>query len=488
MHRSFTLVSPILRRHQPRTRLALDRTISRTLATSAQRRHTALADQERTRDGDSNVLRGRGSEELVLSSAQRKTVYALSTPSGRGGIAVIRISGPDVLKVWKQVVQSTNGGYAPKPWRFYRCQVVRPTTKETLDDGMAVYFRGPKSFTAEDVLELHVHSGKAVVAAVLKALSELPFCRLAEPGEFTRRAFAAGRLDLTQVEGVNDLINADTESQRKLALRTTEGHLKVWLEDLRQSMISCLGFVEALIDFEQEDIEEGVLERAQREAAIVTDIPGTTRDVLEISLDMGGIPVLVADTAGLRETSDPVEQIGVARAADKIAAADLSLCVFSLPDLVLDDTSSLVIPDNIVSIIEREKSYVLLNKADLRSDISADALTALNASGAKVWIASLTSGQGVRRFLDELGDSIQDRYGFSQDGALHTPLVANARHRGLLEESVRFLDAFLAAADEDVVLAAEELRYAAQAVGKISGRIDVEDVLEVIFRDFCIGK
>ncbi|THH33812.1 hypothetical protein EUX98_g484 [Antrodiella citrinella] len=359
------------------------------------------------------------------------------------------------------------------------------------------------------------------------------------PGEFTRRAFAVGRLDLTQVEGLNDLINADTESQRKLALRATTGSLRSWLEDLRRSMISSLGLVEALIDFEQEDIEDGVLDQArirvsrirrtiqdqltdshrgeiirsgvrlaiygppnagksslfnilaQREAAIVTDVPGTTRDILEVSLDLGGLPVVIADTAGLRETNDLVEKIGVTRATDKVAAADISLCVLPLPDLL--QALSLGIPGispALSSMILKERSYVLLNKADLITPASGTDLTVLLDSlhVPKAWIVSLTTGDGVKEFLNGLGETLRERYGVAQNDAQDVPLIANARHRAHLEASVRFLDAFLATPDEEVVLAAEELRYAAQAVGMISGRIDVEDILDVVFRDFCIGK
>ncbi|KAH8105512.1 tRNA modification GTPase TrmE [Cristinia sonorae] len=482
-------------------------------------------------------------DELAPSDAQRSTIYALSTPAGKAGIAVIRLSGPDVMKAWDKLVRLSNPHVTrPTPWKLHRCQVVHPETNECIDDGLAVYFKGPKSFTTEDVLELHVHSGRAVVTAVLQALACLPFCRLAVPGEFTRRAFASGRLDLTQVEGLHDLINADTESQRKLALRSTSGSLKTWLEDLRRSMIACLGLVEALIDFEQEDIEEGVLDQArmrvshirqtikdqladfhrgeifrsgvrlaiygppnagksslfnvlaQREAAIVTDVPGTTRDVLEISLDLGGFPVILADTAGLRDTDDVVERIGVARATDKVSTADVSLCVLPLPGLFQARARGVPfwgITPSLKTIITQEKSFVLFNKVDLldiempASDLD-DMLAELGVP--RSWTVSLTNGNGVRQFLDEFGGHLREKYKVSQDNPSDAPLIVNARHRAHLETSVRFLDDFLAMSNDDVVLAAEELRYAAQAVGMITGRIDVEDILDVVFRDFCIGK
>jgi len=230
---------------------------------------------------------------------------------------------------------------------------------------------------------------------------------------------------------------------------------------------------------------------AQREAAIVTDVPGTTRDVLEISLNLGGFPVVVADTAGLRDTDDLVEQIGVARAADTVAAADVSLCVLPLSDLLqAQSEGASTIAPSLSSLINKERSYVLLNKVDLTPSTSSanlkSVLDEVQVSGA--WTVSLTTGEGVREFLDQFGVVLRERYGISHHNEPDVPLIAHARHRAHLETSMRFLDAFLATPDEDVVLAAEELRYAAQAVGMISGRIDVEDVLDVIFREFCIGK
>lgn len=232
--------------------------------------------------------------DLILSDAQRKTIYALSTPAGKAGVAVIRISGPEALEVWKVLVK-TSSRRLPEPWKMQRCKIVFPERQEVLDDGLAVFFKGflllwlqiftakyliaPKSFTTEDVLELHIHSGRAIISSVLHALSSLPFCRPAEAGEFTRRAFQGGRLDLTQVEGLKDLINADTESQRRIALQAArvsfrfilldfswslecQGISRAQFEHLRLGIIHCLAMVEALIDFgEGEDLEEGVFEQ-----------------------------------------------------------------------------------------------------------------------------------------------------------------------------------------------------------------------------------
>ncbi|KAI0316134.1 hypothetical protein OF83DRAFT_1060864 [Amylostereum chailletii] len=489
-------------------------------------------------------------KELVPSDAQRQTIYALSTPPGKAGVAVVRVSGPDALEVRRRMVRPARtrsrdvlAATAPRPvepWKMERCTIVHPVGNETLDDGLAVFFRGPKSFTTEDVLELHIHSGRALLAAVLGALAQLPGCRPAAPGEFTRRAFEGGRLDLTQVEGLRDLVEAETEGQRKAALRVAGGAARAGFGKLREEMIGCLALVEALIDFgEGEEIEDGVFEQArdrvrrlrdrvhallsdkrrgeilrsgvrlaifgppnagkssllnflaQRDAAIVTHIPGTTRDILELSLDIGGLPVVVADTAGLRATEDVVERIGVGRAKDAVQAADVSLLVLSAPDVLVRTPTGtrLVIPPDVRPLLTPD-TLVLLNKLDLLPpDLVPDALAASPPHPAR-WTASLTSGEGTSEFLSGFAATLQKRYDLldATDSTAEAPLITHARHRTHLESALAFLDAFLAIGADDVVLGAEELRYAAQAVGKISGLVDVEDVLDVIFRDFCIGK
>ncbi|KAI8984989.1 tRNA modification GTPase TrmE [Trametes punicea] len=486
------------------------------------------------------------SGHLLLSDAQKKTIYALSTPPGKAGVAVIRISGPDALEVWRQVVQTHHGRKgkvretAPEPWKMHRCRVVHPVSGEVLDDGLAVFFRSPKSFTTEDVLEIHVHSGRAIISSVLSAISCLPFCRPAERGEFTRRAFEGGRLDLTQVEGLRDLIDAETETQRKLALRNAEGATRARLQELRSEIIRCMALIEALIDFgEGEDIEEGVYDEArnrvlklrdtiahqlsdnrkgeimrsgirlaifgppnagkssllnflaQREAAIVTPVPGTTRDILELSLDIGGLPVIVADTAGLRKTDDIVEKIGVERAKRLVDSSDVSLCVLSAPDVLLPCRSEgweLQLPSAIAPLVN-ENTLILLNKIDLLPPGGCP-VPFKTLLGSTAWQVSLNTGEGTQEFMNGFAHVLQQRYNLlSEEGsAPEEPLISHARHRVHMENALRFLDAFLETPPEDLVLAAEELRYAAQAIGKISGLIDVEDILDAVFRDFCIGK
>ncbi|KAG6853224.1 hypothetical protein C0991_005891 [Blastosporella zonata] len=417
----------------------------------------------------------------------------------------------------------------PEPWKMERCRIVHPSNDtDHLDDGLAVYFRGPRSFTTEDVVELHLHSGRAIISSVLSALSHLPFCRPAEAGEFTRRAFLGGRLDLTQVEGLKDLINAETESQRRIAMVAAGGAVRAQFEELRFGIIGCLANIEALIDFgEGEDIEEGVYDAArsraqdllvsiqkhlndnrrgeivrsgvrlaifgppnaaQREAAIVTSVPGTTRDILELSLDIGGLPVIVSDTAGVRVTDDLVESIGIERARNAVRAADVSLCVLSLPETLAETAYGprLRIPSALESLLT-PGTLILFNKSDLASSAACE--QALTLCGRTAWATSLSTGAATDEFLSGFAGALHDRFHLSENELSgETPLITRERHRVQLESACQFLQAFLDTPPSEIVLGAEELRYAAQAIGKVSGLIDVEDVLDAVFRDFCIGK
>ncbi|KAA1466071.1 tRNA modification GTPase TrmE [Dentipellis sp. KUC8613] len=478
--------------------------------------------------------------DLVLSDTQRRTIYALSTPPGKAGVAVVRISGPDALAVRQQMVRTPSRRKRnPEPWRLERCSIIDPVSEEVLDDGLVVFFKGPKSFTTEDVVELHLHSGRAIISAVLTALSRLPFCRPAEPGEFTRRAFEGGRLDLTQVEGLKDLIDAETEVQRKSALRAAGGATRAVFDGLRGEILMCLSLCEAAIDFGEEDVEDSVLDKAwqlgeklrermvsiltddrrgeilrsgvrltifgppnagkssllnflaQREAAIVTHIPGTTRDILELSLDIGGLPVIVADTAGLRKTTDVVESIGVDRAQKAIESSDISLLVLSLPDTVEPGSEEIIVPPSIKPLITPE-TFVLFNKADLLPESTVQRLhehAKKQLQVPNIWTTSLASKVGTGEFLSGFSKALQQRYNLLEaQNTAEPPLITHSRHRKHLETALLHLEAFLVLPTDELVFAAEELRYAAQAVGKISGIIDSEDVLDVIFREFCIGK
>ncbi|KAG2359397.1 hypothetical protein BDR07DRAFT_1488257 [Suillus spraguei] len=474
--------------------------------------------------------------EHTLSDAQRRTIYALSTPPGKAGIAVIRVSGPDALDVWRRVTRKKKSQDTPTPWMFQRRHVVDPETEERLDDSLTVFFKGPKSFTTEDTLELHIHSGRAVLSAVLRALAKLPYCRPAVPGEFTRRAFEGGRLDLTQVEGLRDLIDAETEAQRKVAVSGAEGTARARYVALRSQILECLVFVEGFIDFGEDvddlgqeamiregrsstdsfvilsqavlahdrasniikcirshldDNRRGEILRsgiklaifgppnagksslfnflAQRDAAITSPIPGTTRDVLTLTLDIGGFPVILSDTAGLRETLDTVEQVGVGRAGNAVKEADLSLCVLSLPDVLSSPDNTLVrVPD---------ESLTFMEYSDNHDD----------SKRPQFWTASLRTLEGTQSFLDGLAQVLRSRYSDGFDYA--SPLITHARHRDFLEQAVMHLEEFIAFSPSEVDIAAESLRYAARAIGSVSGLdVSVDEVLGGIFSSFCVGK
>jgi tRNA modification GTPase len=450
------------------------------------------------------------------------TIYALASGGGRAGVAVIRISGPGAVAAAGRLA----GGDATK-WparRAVRTRLADPETGEAIDDGLALRFPAPKSFTGEDVVELHLHGGPAVVAGVLAALSARPGLRLAEPGEFTRRAFENGKLDLTAAEGLADLVAAETAAQRRQALRQMQGELGMIYESWRERLLRGLAHREAAIDFSDEDLPSGVdaaarkqiidikeevddhlddarrgerlrdglviaiigppnagkstlLNRlARRDAAIVSAIAGTTRDVIEVHLDLGGCPVVVADTAGLRDGRDEIEMEGIRRARRAAEDADLRIAVFdgeAWPDI---DAHTAKLVD--------ETTIAVVNKADIKTPKPP---VAVNGRPA-VAISALT-GAGLDGLLKAIGERAAAMIGDAASPAL-APALTRARHREALEECRDALARFVAA-DADggrPELAAEDLRLAARALGRITGRVDVEDLLDVIFRDFCIGK
>ncbi|PJI38481.1 tRNA uridine-5-carboxymethylaminomethyl(34) synthesis GTPase MnmE [Ferrovibrio sp.] len=444
-----------------------------------------------------------------------QTVYALSSAPGRAGVAVIRLSGPQAA----DALEALTGGKLPEP-RVAALRRLRDETGALLDEGMVLWFPAPHSFTGEDVAELQVHGGRAVLGAIFAALAKLPGLRLAEPGEFSRRAFEHGKLDLTAAEGLGDLINAETEAQRKQALRQMQGALGQLYEGWRNQLVRALAHLEADIDFPDEDLPAGVAaevkpqiarlreeiaahlndrqrgERlrdglmvaivgapnvgkssllnalAKREAAIVSEIPGTTRDVIEVHLDLGGYPVVLADTAGLRESADAIESEGVARALKRAESADLKI-------VVLDATKKSV-PKDTEALIDQD-AIVVANKADA-ANISAG----WEINGRAVLPVSVRANTGMNALLDMLEKEVVERIGLTGSATL-----TRARHREALVDCIAALDRFLRGSERhntSAELAAEDIRLAARALGRITGRIDVEDLLDVIFRDFCIGK
>jgi tRNA modification GTPase len=437
------------------------------------------------------------------------TIFALASAPGRAGIAVFRISGARAQDVFAQSCRCA----VPPPRQAVRVQLFDPQSGDAVEDGLALWFPAPRSFTGEDVVELHLHGGRASIAASLDLLARLPGARLAEPGEFTRRAFEHGKLDLTAAEGLADLVDAETEAQRRQARRQLDGDLGCLYEDWRARLLRGLAHLEAEIDFVEDDLPADVTaglrrdvanlineidahladrnrgERlregvsiaivgapnvgkssllnalARREAAIVASRAGTTRDVIEVHLDLGGYPVILADTAGLRESDDEIEAEGIRRARARAATADLKLvlCDASAPDL---DKQALGMID--------ETSILVRNKADLAPVLaSGDPHPAISVSAK--------TGAGIPALLKRLETEVAQRFDVS--GA---PAITRARHREALQACRESLVRAESAPQPELM--AEDLRLATRALGRITGRVSVEDVLDIIFKDFCIGK
>ena len=503
---------------------------------------------------------------FVPSRESADTIFALSSGAGRAGVSVIRVSGPQARDAITQLAP-VESGELPPPRRAVLRSLVRPPADgggdggggggnswqpETIDQALVLWFPGPRSFTGEDVVEFHTHGSRAVVAAVLEALGTVRGLRLAEAGEFTRQSFMNGKMELTQVEGLSDLINADTEEQRKQALAQMSGVQRRQYEAWRQSLLKSLAYTEALIDFGEdaddvtvdalgvaradvralgeqlraqlsdgrrgEVVREGVRVAilgppnagkstllnllAQREAAIVSPIAGTTRDVVRVTLQLGGLPVELADTAGLRDvTDDPIEKLGMRRAADEARRAHVQLwvCDAAAPPHSLQlfeestaagDAGTVEVEVAAEAAAEEDEPLRLLvhNKVDTLA-AEAPRVAVEGLPGAQQWWVSCTTQAGVQPFLDALSGLVATRYGAAEG---EPALITRARHREHVSAALDALDAFerLAAQGEaaPLDLAAEELRTAANELGRISGRVDVEELLDVIFRDFCIGK
>ncbi len=443
------------------------------------------------------------------------TIYALGTPTPTrahpGALAVIRLSGPRAGDALERLTQRP----LPLPRRMTLRTLLDPVSGEAIDRGLVVWFAAPNTETGEPMVELHLHGGRAVVGAALDALAHLGFCRLAEPGEFTRRAFEHGKLDLTEAEGIADLVAAETAAQRRQALQQMDGALHRLYEEWRSRGLRALAHLEAAIDFPDEDLPEGLADEvrvaigglqaeiaahledrrgerlrdglsiaiigppnagkssllnllARREAAIVSETAGTTRDVIEVHLDLGGWPVVLADTAGLRHSTDAIEQEGVRRARARAAAADLRV-------LVLDASGDWRTEmQAIIAATEHwnpSRDIVVANKTDL-APVAGDGIVGLSTTG----------GAGLPELLKRLERSAEASM---QDGAGAPPLT-RTRHREALEECRASLERALGA--PEVALAAEDVRLAMRAIGRITGIVRIDELLDVIFRDFCIGK
>ncbi|XP_062815278.1 tRNA modification GTPase GTPBP3, mitochondrial [Anolis carolinensis] len=464
--------------------------------------------------------------------AERDTIFALSSGAGKCGLAVIRTSGPD-----SHAALVSLAGKVPLARTAALRRIRRPDSGETLDRGLVIWFPGPGSFTGEDVAEYHVHGGPAVVSGVLNALGGLPRLRLAEPGEFTKRAFQNGKLDLTAAEGLGDLIHAETEGQRRQALRQMEGQLGALYHRWSRTLTKALAHLEAYIDFSEDDnIEGGVLlqvdeavaslaqeleahlqdgrrgerlrdgihvviagptnagkssllnQLCRKPAAIVSPVAGTTRDVVEAALNLHGIPIVLSDTAGLRETGDVVEKEGVDRARQRVRTADLVLAVLDAAEVSRrPERVTALLLDVLLADDPTRPWLLVLNKADL---LAGEAKAALEAACAgtgpsPACLLSCKTGDGIEAFLQTLGERLADLCGDPQVGS---PSPTRARHRLGLTLCLDALGRFGHYRPSDLALAAEELRQARRQLGRLTGQVGAQEILDLIFRDFCIGK
>lgn len=446
------------------------------------------------------------------------TIFALATPPGVSALAMIRLSGPGVLAALAALAPQEQ---MFKPRYATLATLTDPATNQKLDHALVTFFQGPHSFTGEDVAELSLHGGRAVVAGVMATLAALPNLRPAEPGEFTRRAFLNHKLDLTEAEAVADLIHAETTLQRAQALAQLGGSLKTLYDRWRDLAIHTAAYIAAHLDFPDEDLPTDLIDRirpdlatliteiaahlddgrvgeivrdgarvvilgapnvgkssllnalARREAAIVSPHAGTTRDTIDVHLDIQGFPVTLTDTAGLRlgalgtEAQDQIEAIGIARALDRAKGADLKIALFDAAALPALDPETRAYLD--------AQTIVVASKIDQVSSFPPV------VDGHDVIGVSTQTGQGIEALLTRIRAHLYDNFAHA-DGAV----ITRARHRAALADAhAALVRAGVTSAPE---LVAEELRVATDALSRLSGRIDVEDLLDVIFRDFCIGK
>lgn len=435
------------------------------------------------------------------------TIFACSSGFGKAGIAIIRVSGSKSL----EVLDIVSGIKNPKARQVRFAEIRHSVSKEVIDKGIVIYFSGPESYTGEDVVEFQVHGGRSVLNEVLESLSLIEGLRVAEAGEFSRRAVLNGKMDLTSAEGVIDLINADTKEQRRQAYRQLSGSLCKLYEDWRSRIVKILAYIEAYIDFPEEDIpaseilrldndvkllikeqqehlednhrgevlkngfkiaiigvpnagKSSLLNRlVKRDVAIVSKKAGTTRDVIEAYLDIGGYPVIFSDTAGLRSSEDEIEAEGIKRALLRAQDSDLILGIFDGEQYPFLDSQTL-------SLL-RPGDLSIVNKSDLiKRKIKDDVLA----------VSALT-GFGIDLLLERISLIVSERLSLRD-----SPALTSLRHREAISKSISYLQRSLDAQQLD--LRAEDIRMAARHIGSITGTIGVEEVLDVIFKDFCIGK
>ena len=442
------------------------------------------------------------------------TIYALSTGPGVSGVAIIRISGPEVSKV----IEKLTGKKTP-PARIATLRKINNTnTSELIDEGIIIWFPGPESYTGEDMAELHVHGGKAVVLAVQEAISNIENCRLAEPGEFTKLAFQNGKINLLKAESIADLISAETEIQRKQAVRIMNGTASTKFNELREKLLKILSFVEAKIDFPDEDLPDENIKKikknsndvlieikkiledqkvgeiiregfkiaivgptnagkssllnnlSNREVAIVSEIAGTTRDVVETHLNIDGYPVIISDTAGIRDSKDEIEKKGIKLSLNKAKNADLKLVVVDAKNIDLSE---------FLNDLLKKDAILVVNKSDLLKGELDPKINKFNHV-----LISLKDNSNIDKLITKIKNNLKNKFITEED-----ILITRERHRQHLKQCEDHLKFFLKKNDiKDFDKGAEDLRLATRHLGMIVGKVDVEEILGSIFNDFCIGK
>ena len=440
-------------------------------------------------------------------------IYALSSGRGPSGIAIIRISGKETLNICKNLTKLKD----IKNNEVNFCKFYDTKNGNIIDpEALLLWFPGPNSYTGEDLAELQIHGSNAVISALLRVLSEQKNCRLAEPGEFTKLAFQNEKIDLLKAESIGDLINAETELQRLQAVKLVQGNASNYYNDLREKIIKSLAYIEAKIDFAEDDLPEKVLKEAhksikeiqqdiqkiiednkigekiregfrvsitgevnagkssllnllsKREVAIVSEQEGTTRDVIETYLNLDGYPVILADTAGIRDTNNEVERKGISLALGKSRESDLNIVVI--------DNSSKNVNDRIKKMIN-ENSIVLLNKSDVRDKEN-------HKFEVDTILASVKNNKNIDKLINKIKEKLSKKFSSS-----NSTLITRERHRTKLNACLIEINKFLKKDhNKDLELAAEDLRMATRHLGSIIGKVDIEEILESIFKDFCIGK
>ncbi len=442
------------------------------------------------------------------------TIYALSSGPGISGVAVVRISGSDSSKVLKLLTRHE----LPAPRVATLQKINNINTSELIDEGLILWFPGPKSYTGEDMVEIHVHGGKAVVEALLKTLSDIKDCRLAEPGEFTKLAFQNGKINLLKAESIGDLISAETEIQRSQAIKIMNGKSSERFNQLREKLLKILSFVEAKIDFPEEDLPDENIKQikddstdvikqikkilddqkvgeiiregfkiaivgptnagkssllnnlSNREVAIVSEIAGTTRDVIEAHLNIDGYPVIISDTAGIRDSKDEIEKKGIKLSLKKAEKADLKL--------VVTDAKNIDFSGFLIDLLKKD-AILVINKSDLLKEKLDPEVSKFNHV-----LISLKDNLNIDKLIFKIKKNLEKKFISEED-----ILITRERHRQHLLKCVEYLKKFAEKNDKrDFDKGAEDLRLATRQLGMIVGKVDVEEILGSIFNDFCIGK